>query len=194
MKRVYFDTNFFIYLIEGAEPYRMRVSWLGDLVSRKEITGVTGEITLAEALVSPHKARDLNRALAYKRLLVESGMFELIPVSRHIWESAASIRASHGVGLADAIHLAVAIESNCAFFLTNDRRIRSIAGLEALYLGDETAESRLGGSVQEPYAFTTHQHQVKSTAGGDRVRDQLLQFGIVSAGIKNTTTVASKKR
>lgn len=51
--RVYFDTNCFIYVVEGIERYRAVLEPLMNAVAAGEITGVTGEITLAEVLVKP---------------------------------------------------------------------------------------------------------------------------------------------
>lgn len=176
MERVYFDTNFFIYLIAGLEPYRWRVSTLSDMVARKEIVGVTGEITLAETLVSPLKNRDIDQVLAFKRLLCESQMFELTPITIQMWESAAGIRAKNKIGLADALHLAVAKETKCRFFLTNDKRIKSLPGLEVLYLGDEGAESRVRGLVQEPAMIYPDHFAQQSSTESIRAKLRMLEL------------------
>lgn len=176
MERVYFDTNFFIYLVEGVEPYQWRVATLSDMVARKEITGVTGEITLAETLVSPLRNRDIDRVLAFKRLLCESQMFELAPITIQMWEAAAGIRAKNSIDLADAMHLAVAQEMQCSFFLTNDNRIKSLPGLEVLYLGDENAELRLRNSLLEPTAM--YASSFKDQSGNDMIRAKLRMLAL----------------
>jgi predicted nucleic acid-binding protein len=171
MERVYFDANFFIYLVEGLEAYRWRVSTLSDLVAQKQIAGITGEITLAETLVAPRKNQDIDKVLAYKRLLCESEMFQLVSITTQMWESAAGIRARYGVGLADALHLAVAQESRCTFFLTNDKRLKSLPGLEVIYLGDENAELRVRGVVQEP--AVTYPDRLQHESGTESIRTKL---------------------
>lgn len=176
MERVYFDANFFIYLVEGLEAYRWRVSTLSDLVAQKQILGITGEITLAETLVAPRKNQDIDKVLAYKRLLCESEMFQLVSITTQMWESAAGIRARYGVGLADALHLAVAQESGCTFFLTNDKRIKSLPGLEVLYLGDEDAESRVRGLVQESAAIYPGRFAQHSSTESIRAKLRMLEL------------------
>lgn len=58
------------------------------------------------------------------------------PVDREVLIEAARLRALHRVTLPDAVHLATASIHGCAVFLTNDRRIRAVPGLEVVYLAD----------------------------------------------------------
>ena len=176
--RIYFDTNFFIYLVEGIEPYRQRVTRVSNLVAQQAITGITSDITLAEALVVPHRTGNVDLALAYKRLFLESEIFELVSVSRSAWESAAAIRANTGGSLSDALHLAVALETRCRFFLTNDRTIKSIRGLEVLYLGDEGVESRMNHTAQEPSVMPAAFSTLSREDRIDWLREELKNIGI----------------
>ncbi len=54
-KRVYFDTNIFIYIFEGSPEYQDIVMPLIALAESDDIAIFTNEITLGELLVSPFK-------------------------------------------------------------------------------------------------------------------------------------------
>jgi predicted nucleic acid-binding protein len=130
--RVYFDTNCFVYVVEGVERYRPVLEPLMNAVAAGDITGVTGEITIAEVLVRPLREQLAQQVLLYKQMLVDRQPFMLVPITQAIWESAASLRARLPVRLPDAVHLAAARQSGCRLFVTNDAVIRSQPELEIL--------------------------------------------------------------
>jgi predicted nucleic acid-binding protein len=138
--RVYFDTNCFIYVVEGIERYRPVLEPLMNAVAAGGITGVTGEITLAEVLVKPLRDQLAQQVLLYKQMLADRQPFMLVPITQVIWESAASLRARLSVRLPDAVHLAAARQSGCRLFVTNDAALRSPPELEILHI--ETALTR----------------------------------------------------
>lgn len=132
--RVYFDTNCFIYVIEGVERYRPVLEPLMNAVAAGDITGVTGEITLAEVLVKPLRDRLAHQVLLYKQLLTDRQPFVLVPITQSVWESAASLRAASPVRLPDAVHLAAARQAGCRLFVTNDAAFRPMPDLDMLHI------------------------------------------------------------
>jgi len=132
--RIYFDTNCFIYVVEGIERYRPVLEPLMNAVAAGDITGVTGEITLAEVLVKPLRDQLAQQVLLYKQMLADRQPFMLVPITQVIWESAASLRARLPVRLPDAVHLAAARQSGCRLFVTNDAALRSQPDLETLHI------------------------------------------------------------
>lgn len=138
--RVYFDTNCFIYIVEGIERYRPVLEPLMNAVAAGDITGVTGEITLAEVLVKPLRDQLAQQVLLYKQMLADRQPFMLAPITQAIWESAASLRARLPVRLPDAVHLAAARQSGCRLFVTNDGALRPLPEMEILHI--ETTLSR----------------------------------------------------
>jgi predicted nucleic acid-binding protein len=51
-------------------------------------------------------------------------------------QRAAELRATHGLRTPDAIQLATAMDAGAAALLTNDTRLRTVAGLEVLILAE----------------------------------------------------------
>jgi predicted nucleic acid-binding protein len=83
-------------------------------------------ITVAEVLVGPLRSRDDALAQRYRTVL-ES--WQLVPLDLDIAASAAQLRASLRLGLADAVQAASALAINAAALVTCDRdfsRLRSL--------------------------------------------------------------------
>lgn len=52
-KRIYLDTNVFVYVFEGFDPYISLLRPVIERIDRGELHSVTSELTLAEILVKP---------------------------------------------------------------------------------------------------------------------------------------------
>lgn len=120
---VYLDTNVFIRAFEGAatdaRPLIPLFLWLRDHPG----AAVTSELTWAE-LLAPTKREgalpwDRKRKI-YHDLLVAGRYIPLIPVTFELLEDTANLRIAHAHKLPDAIHIATALGSGCAYFLSSD--------------------------------------------------------------------------
>jgi predicted nucleic acid-binding protein len=133
------DTAVFIYFIE-ADP---RFVPLLDPLFREADRGtrdlVTSALTLLEVLVVPYRAG--NRVLAdrYEALLTRSRGIRLVDLTRNQLRAAAQLRAATGVKTPDALQLVAALGADCRTFLTNDRRLPSIPGLQVRQLATYAA-------------------------------------------------------
>jgi predicted nucleic acid-binding protein len=132
--RVYLDTNIFIYALEGYPIFRTVLTTLFDALDRHELSAVTSELTLAEALVKPYLDRSLERQAAYVQILQPSASLQIVPVSRDVLVAAARLRAETNMKLPDAIHAATAQLTGCTQFLTNDTHVKTLPGLTILSL------------------------------------------------------------
>ena len=133
-KRVYFDTNVFIYLIEGFAELRATLLDIRDSILHGEAEIVTSELTICEALVAPFRSNNSAHVAGYRRFIEESGAFELRPTSRETYVRASLYRAQMGLKTPGAIHVATALEAGCAVFVTNDRSIKAPARLRIVQL------------------------------------------------------------
>lgn len=133
---IYLDTNIFIYALEGYSVFRPTLTALFESLDRQELTAVTSELTLAEALVKPLLDRHTEREAAYLQVLQSSSSLLVVPVSRAVLIAAARLRAEADLKLPDAIHVASAQLSTCSTFLTNDARIPSVPRLTIRQLSE----------------------------------------------------------
>jgi predicted nucleic acid-binding protein len=138
-QQLYFDTNIFIYALEHHVDHAVVVDALFAMVDAGQITAVTSEITLAECLVKPFADGDSNLQIRYQAAVSPRPNFSVSSLTRTILIRAAEIRALHKPRLPDAIHLATALNDSCQIFITNDKVLRPIPGIQVLQLTDLTA-------------------------------------------------------
>ena len=138
MTRVFWDTNLFVYLLEGGahagrvRQIRARMLDRGDQL-------LTSALTLGELLVKPLEkgagaVRDHETVLRQIATIVP---FDVSCAPRY-----ASIRADRAIKAPDAIQLACAAAANVDLFVTNDDRlsrkhvpdIKFITSLDRAYL------------------------------------------------------------
>ena len=133
-KRVYFDTNIFIYILENHFEFGETCLSVVQSGADKELDGYSGDLVLAELLVKPLKDNNARAVKAVKDLFTEDTKIELLPHTRSAFITAAHLRANHKIKLPDALHLATAIENHIEIFLTNDRDIPLIPEITVLTL------------------------------------------------------------
>ncbi len=133
-KRVYFDTNIFIYLLGNNVLYAPLCLQLLQACSDREILGFSGDVTLAELLVKPLQSNDAKAVAAVRELLTEDGAITLVSHTRKAFERAAEMRARHGLKMVDALQLATALETGASCFVSNDRDFPPISAIECVRL------------------------------------------------------------
>ena len=130
------DTSLFIYFIEE-NPYYVRP--LKDFFQKNkegENKIVTSTITLLELLVKPLKQSRDDLVDEYKKIFEESENIELINLNPEISEISAKIRAKNGIRIPDAVQIGTSIYSHANFFLTNDKRLKSIENISIVILDE----------------------------------------------------------
>lgn len=133
--RVYLDTNIWIYALEGFAPFRFALAALFARIDSGELTAITSELTLAEALVKPLSLPQPRLEQLYVDTLQSGATLTMAPITREILIEAARVRAKHAsLKLADAIHAATSSAHRADVFVTNDSRFGSVSGLRAVLL------------------------------------------------------------
>jgi len=125
MSRIFLDTNFFVYLIEGRSPKSARVRYLLQAFSTRRDEVLTSAMTLGEILVKPLRIGNIALAQHYRRIFKGPGV-SVLPFAETAAEAFARIRINPGIKPPDAIQLATAAMAGCDMFLTNDERLTSL--------------------------------------------------------------------
>ena len=135
--RIAIDADVLIYLLDGTEPRAGLAGAVIDAIDSGAFSGSLSALALTEVLVGPARVGDQAR---FERTAFELRDLDLavVPITIEIAEHAAWLRGRDALQLADAVHVAAA-QSAATAFVTNDRRIRSLPGLEVLYLDDLVA-------------------------------------------------------
>jgi len=123
---VLLDSAPIIYFLEGHPKFGARFQPLFEAHGTGRLRFAVTTITIAEVLTGPLQAGDDALAQRYRAIL-ES--WQPIALDVDIAESAARLRASLGLKLADAVQAASAFAINAAALVTHDRdfsRVRSL--------------------------------------------------------------------
>ncbi|MXY65832.1 MAG: type II toxin-antitoxin system VapC family toxin [Gammaproteobacteria bacterium] len=133
-RKIYLDTNIFIFILEGPPTYQQILDTFMDAVEDGRVSCYSSELALAEALVIPFRKGYSEHVSQYSQLLQDEKFVTLIPTDRRIFFGAAFYRAGYNLTLPDAIHVASAINAGYDILLTNDRRPRVSGQLELMHL------------------------------------------------------------
>ena len=115
-KRVYFDSNIIIYLVEGFAEYAAALDELRELLETDACEAITSELALCEVLVKPFQISTPETITVYQSFLEQSGVFSLVPTTRAIYLHSAFIAGSQAMKIPDAIHVASAQAAGCEVF------------------------------------------------------------------------------
>mgnify|MGYP000442231372 CR=1 FL=1 len=135
-KRVYFDTNIFIYIIEGSPKYQHIIDELIKSLVHKEFEIHTNYITLTEILPPLVKRGDQNIISGTLEFIRGKDLFKLSEADEEICVQAGVLRGETNMKTPDSIHVATAFQNKCDIFLTNDSGIRTPKSMQCLLLSD----------------------------------------------------------
>ncbi len=135
-QRIFLDSNALIYWVEDVQPYSEILDPLLEAAERGEVSIVASALSLLEGLVGPLKRGDEETAGKFRKTIRRSRGVDSRPITYEVLERAASIRATTGLRTPDAIVVATCMLSACDTFVTNDARLKGIAGLSTVLLSE----------------------------------------------------------
>jgi predicted nucleic acid-binding protein len=124
------DSPPIIHFIEGHESLRPHFKPLFEAQEIGRIRFAVTPITIAEVLTGPFKARDEALARRYRAVL---DSWDLVTLNADIAESAARLRATLGLKLADALQAASALAINADALVMHDRDFSRLRSLRIIY-------------------------------------------------------------
>lgn len=121
MSKIFWDTNLFIYLLEGSGERSRRVVRLAERMIERGDQLVTSTTTLGEVLVKPaEKGNDALRR-TYEDILGRHAL--IIPFDEDAARLYAELRRDRSLRAPDAIQLSCAARARVDMFITNDERL-----------------------------------------------------------------------
>jgi predicted nucleic acid-binding protein len=136
--RVFWDTNIFVYLLEGGR-FAARVREVRSRMLERGDQLMTSALTLGELLVAP---REKGEEAVRDHETTIRRIATILPFDAACAPRYASIRADRAIRAPDAIQLACAAAAGVDLFITNDDRlsrqhvrgVKFITSLERAYL------------------------------------------------------------
>lgn len=120
MSRVFWDTNLFVYLVEG-HARAEQVAALRQRMMEREDELLTSALTLGEVLVKPLEAGDRELRQRYEHAIMIGAT--VLPFDSRAAPRFAEIRRDRSIRAPDAIQLACASAAGVDLFITNDDRL-----------------------------------------------------------------------
>ena len=137
MRRISFDSNALIYLLEETEPYATYVGRVIAMMESGQAAGYISTVAEMELLVKPMRERNATSQNKTEIFLRGTPNLAVCPVDRVIARRAADVRARTRLAALDAIVVATALEKRCDAIIGNDSIIASRpTGISYLYLDD----------------------------------------------------------
>jgi predicted nucleic acid-binding protein len=130
------DTAPLIYFIEDVTPYADLLNPVFDRLESHALGAVTSTITLAEILTKPLVDKHFTLVDEIKFTIRAFSTLSMVAIDEKLAEAAALIRARYAIRLPDALQIAAAIQGEATLFITNDRRLKKVDGVEVLVLSD----------------------------------------------------------
>jgi predicted nucleic acid-binding protein len=125
MARVFWDTNFFIYLFEKNAEWSPRVVEFRQRMRQRQDELLTSCLTVGEVLTKPKELGDAILEKAYLNFF-SGGSVQLVTFGIDAAKRYGEIRSRERVRPADAIQLACAAAAGTDLFVTNDGRLSKL--------------------------------------------------------------------
>ena len=123
---VYLDTVVCVYAVEGDPPFQARALERLILLRAAGDRLAVSDLTWLECRVKPMRL-GLTAVVSELEKFLSATDIVRLPLGTNVFESACRIMSVHNFKLADALHLATAVEGGCDLVLTNDHRLTKFA-------------------------------------------------------------------
>ncbi len=133
---LFLDTAPLIYLFEEHDEYLPVVQQILDEAHDNGADLVTSMVTYIEILTAPLRAGANVLAARYREYLTNSEGLSIYPLNVGVADEAARLRAEHGLRTPDAIQMATATTCGADYFLTNDRQLSRVPGIDVVLVAD----------------------------------------------------------
>ncbi len=130
MSRIFWDTNLFIYLLEGYGELSKRTTELRTRMLARGDQLFTSTLTLGELLVKPAEQGQTELCRKYEAAIVATST--LLPLDISAARVYALLRSDRSLRAPDAIQLACAASTGVDLFITNDARLqgKQVTGIQ----------------------------------------------------------------
>ena len=136
---IFLDTAPLIHLFEEHDEFLPVVQQVLDEAHNSGADLVTSMVTYIEILTAPLRSGAKVLASRYREYLTNSEGLSIYPLNVSVGDEAARLRAEHGLRTPDAIQIATATTCGADFFLTNDRQLSRVPGIEVVLVADLVA-------------------------------------------------------
>ena len=133
-QRVYIDTHVFIYFLSRHPIWFDASASIINACAESRIFGFTGDAAISEVMVGAYKHADPTLATRFKQFFSQNNFLTICNHDAQLFDAAVQLVAKGGLKFIDALHVATAVQGQCAYFVTNDKGIKSDAYISVVQL------------------------------------------------------------
>lgn len=134
--QVFLDTAPLIFWVEANPVYEQIVDSVFEMIESGQLRAVTSPISLAESLIHPIRKGNQLVVNAFTNVITSGANTVFVTIDEKIARKAAELRVKYNFKLPDSLQLAVAIESGCESFLTNDHQLKQVSEINVIVIDD----------------------------------------------------------
>lgn len=134
--QVFLDTAPLIFLVEANPSYLDLVRAVFEMIENGQLRAVTSPISLAECLIHPIRQSNVAAINTFTNLITAGANTSFISIGEVVARRAVELRVKYQFKLPDSLQLAVAIESSCESFLTNDHQLSQVSEIDVIVVDD----------------------------------------------------------
>ena len=120
------DASIFMYVWNKNPDFYQKSLAVLNQIENSNVKGVFSRIGLIEILTGPKKLKRLSLASYYKQKILSFPNLTIKDLNDDVVELASDLRAAYGLSMADAIHIATAIDAGAEKFVTNDKALKKV--------------------------------------------------------------------
>lgn len=137
LKHIGLDSMCFLYQLADHPKYAPLTHAIFELLEKKKITAVTSTVTVAEIFVHAEQSGDPLIISTYESILQAIPNLTFVPIDWQLARLTSKLRAAYPkLKTPDAFQLSAALATNCHGFITNDKNIPRVSGIEILSLDE----------------------------------------------------------
>jgi predicted nucleic acid-binding protein len=133
-RRIALDTSVFIHQLEANPRYVGLTDLIFTWLLQLSHTGITSTITMTELLVPAYKGSSEARVDQFYGLFASYPNLEWIAPSLEIADTAARLRAQHGMRTPDALQAATAVHAHATGLVTDESIFERVQAFETMVL------------------------------------------------------------
>lgn len=130
--KTFLDTNIIIYFLEKNDKFFDKVLPYFRKAETKDIKLHTSSLSYMKLLILVVKNKDINLEAKYNFLF--KNFFNVANIDIETAKIGAQIRGRYGIRTPNALQIACAVRSGYKQFITSDRRLKKIDGIEIVII------------------------------------------------------------
>jgi len=127
----YVDSSVWIARFEGLLPYRQKIDNQLMQLAEQGFSFCVSDVVLLEVLIKPIQVSNTKAIETYRHVFRQT---QLVPIYEKVFADALDIAKKEGLKSMDAIHVALALQNQCKYFISTDSHFKNLKSLPTVWI------------------------------------------------------------